>query len=206
MFFIPFSSLRKRFGVIIIALMVGPALFAQAVSKDTLLQDLAFFQEEIKKNPNDPNLYFDMASVYSRLNDLIGAQKCLVKALYLNPKDNEALLSLGQIRRRTGQLFLARETLEKLLARDPKNVDGWVELGYALCDSGIFDESVKAFQRAARLPPTPGSLELPKIRFYIGVLELARGNRKSANEELSWLRENKSEFAVSLEKLSSLAE
>ncbi|MBI3038254.1 tetratricopeptide repeat protein [bacterium] len=168
-------------------------------------KDLESFEAELKKNPLDANINFDLATIHYRLNHIEEAKKFLAKVIFLNPKDFEATLLLGKIQRKAGDLHFAGETLQKASKLAPDNGEAWYEKGLVFSDLGQYDDAIQALQTAFNLSKPHDLVDLPYLRLYIGVLALAKGDYQLADQEVIYLKSHKLDYAKTLQNLINLS-
>ena len=87
------------------------------------------------------------------VRDFAGAQTLLESALRLAPDDPHVRVGLGAVLRKQGRTEEAISLLRGVVQQYPGISAAWLELGYALDASGVFEAAVAHYERAAELDP-----------------------------------------------------
>lgn len=113
----------------------------------------ASYQAALALQPNMPDLLFNLAIVYTHLNQLQDAEQTYRKAIQLQPRFFEAHGNLGTILQRQGDLDGAIQCYETGLRIQPQDARGHFNLGTVLRDKGLLDDAVKHYKQAIQLFP-----------------------------------------------------
>jgi stress-induced-phosphoprotein 1 len=84
-------------------------------------ESIKCYDEAIKRNPKDPNLYSNRATSYLKLAEYSYALKDIEKSLSMEPKSVKFLQKKAQIEYFSKQFHKAIDTLKLALEIDPKN-------------------------------------------------------------------------------------
>lgn len=84
---------------------------------------LKWYLEAAKHDKNDPNLYYNIGSIYDELGKTELAEKYLRVALDLRKGDIEGRLRLAYSLSKKGELKQARKYIEEILVQDPKHLE-----------------------------------------------------------------------------------
>jgi tetratricopeptide (TPR) repeat protein len=83
---------------------------------------LAWYLKAAQHDKNDPNLYYNIGSIYDELKDPELAEKYLGMALELRKGDIDGRLRLAQSLFSKGKLKEAKHYIEEILAKEPKHL------------------------------------------------------------------------------------
>jgi tetratricopeptide (TPR) repeat protein len=166
-----------------------------------LKQDLEYYQEQLRQNPKDPNVNYNMGQVYFFMGKTDEAIRYLERAIYLNDKDNEAMLKLASIYRKIGHLSEALRLLKNAARIDDSNSEIWYETGVVYSDLADYQAGIEAFQKALHLSRSEEQKFL--IIYYTGLLHLSNRDWENYSDCLRRLRPAPSYYSE-LEKLGRL--
>jgi tetratricopeptide (TPR) repeat protein len=129
----------------------------------------AAYKEILAKNPNVPEVHYNLGYVYSQKKDWANAEAAYLKAIEARPNYGEAYTALSRVYRESGQPAKATEILAKAAAEnkgDPK-----VQFGVAvdLLNSGKTDEAMAAFQKVLEIDPN-----FAEAYFHMGTLAVGQ--------------------------------
>lgn len=110
-------------------------------------------EQLIQKNPQYPDLHYQLAQVQKGNEEWDQAQKSLEKALSLNPDYVEARLDLGRVLMTKGEAGKASEQFKWAAEKNPSFADLHLELGKSLVRLGNQKEAREAFERALEINP-----------------------------------------------------
>ncbi|MEN6318733.1 MAG: M48 family metalloprotease [Syntrophaceae bacterium] len=90
---------------------------------------LKYFQNEFKKNPNDVDVLYGLASMQDKLGQTVESEKNFLRALSLSPNDQEITRDLGIVYYKLGRTTEAINMLKKALTLNENDLDTMVYLG-----------------------------------------------------------------------------
>ncbi len=105
---------------------------------------------EIKKDPNNPSLYFERAKAHYADRDMASSLSDVGRALALDSGMIQPYLLLADLKLIGNQSREARESLMKALEQEPKNVDVLVKLGELHMLVEDYDNSFKYLNDALK--------------------------------------------------------
>ena len=122
----------------------GQQKYAEAVTS---------YQNALKLQANNPDLWFNCAIALTNLNRLDEAAGAYQQALKIKPSFFEAHGNLGTILQRQGKLDDATKSYQAGLKINPQDARGYFNLGTVLRDKGELQAAVAAYQKAIQLFP-----------------------------------------------------
>jgi len=133
-------------------------------------RSVTYFENGLKRQPDDPEALFGLGLAQKRLGGLDRAIESLSRATSLAPHDGEILRELGTACFLKANLAEARKNLE--MARDLSPLDPMVYfyLGRVYTEQKLKEEALRAFLRAKELNPY-----LPEIQYHLGMAYGAKG-------------------------------
>jgi len=146
---------------------VGYLLF-QAGQKNKALQ---WYLKAAKYDKKDPNLYYNIGSIYDDLKKPTLAEKYLRFALELKKDDIEGRLRLGQSLFNKNKLKEAKKYVKEILKRKPKHLEALILLANILEKEGDKEALRKIYKQILSRDP-----KNKIILFNFGVLETEQGN------------------------------
>ena len=149
----------------------GDKFVAQKNYAEAVIQ----YRNAVAADPRFGEARFKLADAYSETGDVNSALREYVRAADLLPGDVEAQLRAGNGLLAAGQFPDAKARALAALAKDPKNVIGLMLLGNALAGMKDLNGAISEVEEAIDADPH-------RIPSYanLGALELAKGNRQSA--------------------------
>ncbi len=90
-----------------------------------------FFQDAVKKYPNDLKIRLNLANSYIAMDELNKAELIITQAREIDKKSPDAFIALGDLYQKQRVYELARMNFEEALAINPNNVDARVKLATA---------------------------------------------------------------------------
>ncbi len=127
----------------------------------------AAYKELLDKDPNIPEVHYNLGLVYRQKKDMAAAEAAFLKAIDLRPTYTAAYLELSRTYQNNNQMAKAVELMSKAASEHADDAKLQFGLGEALYNSGKYEESKAAFQKTAQLDPT-----LPDTYYYFGTLAL----------------------------------
>lgn len=116
-------------------------------------ESIASYENAIKLQPNNADLYFNLGIALSNVNQFDAALSTYQKAINLRPSFFEAHGNLGTVLQRLGMLDEAVASYKKGLAINPQDALGHFNLGTALRDKGNLAEAITSYKQAITLFP-----------------------------------------------------
>lgn len=195
-------------GVFIFSLLSGVALAETATQppppKELVSKEVEVLKAAVEKDPNNPDLHFELAIAYSRSSSLekgwpelqkvdsldpTYADKVIKKnkaKLKGNPKDTEARYRLafgyyfkGLKEKDDKYKAMARSEFESILKIDPKHVWAMNWLGYLYAEENNLDKALELWQRSLAIDPNN-----PVTHFVLGQGYYRKGEVKKALTEI----------------------
>jgi tetratricopeptide (TPR) repeat protein len=137
----------------------GNALLNEGKLREAISQ----FQVAIRFNPDDEDLYYNLAFAQTRVGETEAAKRSYQKALEIYPDYVEAHNNLGNILVAEGKFDEAIEHFQKALAQDDKNASTHNNLGTAYARQNKIARSLAHFETAVQLRP-----DYPDAQFNLG--------------------------------------
>jgi len=146
---------------------IGYLLF-QAGQKNKALH---WYLKAAKYDRKDPNLYYNIGSIYDELKKPKLAEKYLRFALELKKDDVEGRLRLGQSLFNKNKLKEAKKYVKEILKRKPKHLEALILLANIVEKEGDKDALRNIYKQILSYNP-----KNKIILFNLGVLETEQGN------------------------------
>ena len=127
------------------------------IIKSNNIEAINFLKKSIEKNPNYPNSYSDLGSLYLKGNHISEAKKCFIKSLDFNKNLFSSLNNLGIIYKNQREYKLAIKYFLNALRVNPKNylvVYNLAQLFDALED---YDKAKEFYLKTLNLNPSYGN-------------------------------------------------
>ena len=137
-------------------------------------------KEQIKRDPEDLDLYLDMGKAYEILEMPTEALEIYKTLLEKNPQHVNGLISYAELLRKNGQLKMAMRCYREILKIEPNNTDTHLFLVQANLNLGFLNEAFNHASIAQKLAPDD-----PKVHFLLGKLYLAKGLAPRALKEFT---------------------
>ena len=134
---------------------------------------LSWYLKAAKYDRKDPNLYYNIGSIYEEFKRHELAENYLRLALDLRKDDIEGRLRIGQSLSKKGRLKEAKTYVEEILARDPKHLEALILLATIAEKQGDKKALENTYKKILSHDP-----KNPTILFNLGVLETEKGNLK----------------------------
>ncbi len=186
---------------------------AQSLRDGGRLEEAARLLEELsRKDPDNPEVPFTLASVHFRRKDFAASIAAERRTLELNPRYAVAVLDLALAYKAADRPDEARSGFERVLELDPDNLKALLNLGEIHYARGERPKALDYYQRAATVAPAlalvhfnRGTIALemnlfdlaeealrkalslggdrPTLHFNLGVIAEQRGQRATAERE-----------------------
>ncbi len=137
------DQLRKAFGA---------AVELQSAGK--LDEALAAYKAILETNPDVPEAYLNLGSIYATKKDNAAAEAAFQKALELRPGFTDATTSLARLYQSMGQADKAMAIMDQAAAANPADAKSQYSRGLMLMQGGKTEDAVKAFEAATAADPT----------------------------------------------------
>jgi beta-barrel assembly-enhancing protease len=124
---------------------------------------LAYFENWLKRQPNEGEAYYGLALAQRRMGSLDRAIESLNRALAFLPEDGEILRELGNTHFLRGRFPEAQKYLEDATRLSPNDGMTYLYLGLVHFEQNAFQPSLLAFLRAKELLPN-----YPEIYYHLG--------------------------------------
>lgn len=151
---------------------------------------LPHLQIALSESPNSLLAWRLLGQIRAQLGDLVGAERCFVKALTISPSDAESSLHLGSVFHLRGEYANALEATRHAVASNPQNLTYKISYGDLLCKCGNVEEGRKVLAEALSKDEKnlkvriAGSLALPGVYRDLAHLEKSRADYSRALEGL----------------------
>ena len=136
---------------------------------------LHWYLKAAKYDRKDPNLYYNISSIYDELGRPALAEKYLDLALELKKDDIEGRLRLGQSQFNKNKLKDAKRHVKKILKRKPNHLKALVLLANIVEKEGDKGALRDTYKQILSHDPKNKT-----ILFNLGILETEQGNLKNA--------------------------
>lgn len=137
----------------------------------SLQEDLNQFEYQLRLEPDNPDVNYNIAQVYFRMNKIDLAIRYLERTLYLSSDDAQAITRLATLYWKIGKLACARDLLQKAIKMTPQDSETWYGFGIVLSDLADYPGALAAFEKAWQLSPDPEQKNL--ILYYTGLVHLS---------------------------------
>ena len=157
---------------------IGYLLFQAGQKKKAL----NWYLKAAKYDRKDPDLYYNIGSIYEELKRHELAENYLRLALDLKKDDIEGRLRVGQSLLKKGKLKQAKRYVEEILKMDPNHLEALTVLATIVEKGGDKNALRTIYEKILSHDPKNTTL-----LFNLGVLEAERGNLKKARSHLERL-------------------
>ncbi len=125
----------------------------------------AAYERAIRAGARDPDIYYNLAVLYEKNNELGKAIDTLGKYLQKNPGDTKTWMHLAELQEQKGSPSQARATYEKILDKNPKQKEAILRLVSLAEQARDKKALISAYERLAALQP-----DSKTVQFNLGVL------------------------------------
>lgn len=144
-----------------------------------LKNDEEYFKQELKKQPDNADLHFNLAIVYKRMGDFSKALNEYKQTVFYKPDDSEAMRELAAIyRMQSNKLQLAEVLLKKCLEINPEDYFAWKELAFVQSDLCRSAEAVESLKNSIKYDDSEENLKFSL--FYMAILQLNQHKKAEA--------------------------
>lgn len=138
---------------------------------------LSELQSVVTSAPSNPVARYNLGRAHAAMGEIEQARQQFQKAIELRPDYVMARLSLAQLQTTRGEFDAALKTAESVLAIDPGNVNARLIESAALMGQKRYGDSRTMLNNMAKAAPSS-----PDVQFQLGVVNLAEGKYKDAEE------------------------
>ena len=154
--------------------------YAVALFQHGYLEQAAVeFKRVISVKPDDATAYYNLGTLYLRMDRLPESREYLEKAVKLRPDYAEAWNNLGMIAGKNGQEEEAIRDFQRSLAIRPSYETAVVNLGNLLRRKGALGEAKELLERAVQVSPDD-----PEANYSLGMLYAKQNQFQAAAEYL----------------------
>ena len=123
------------------------------------------YEKAIKAGAKDPDIYYNLAVLYEKNNEVDRAIDTMEKYLQKNPNDLKSWMHLAELQEKKGSISQAQATYEKILQKSPKQKEAIVRL-VSLAEQSKDKKALQsAYEKLADLQPNNKT-----VQFNLGVL------------------------------------
>ena len=159
----------------------------------------ASFKQVIAENPNDPEAYYNLGTLYLRSNSLEKARGWLEKTVELQPDYPEAWNNLGMISAQQGQDAQAIREFQQALSLKPGYATALLNLGNVYRRQGSLEKAEKFLKRALEIEPDNAD-----VQYSVGILFAKNGELDQAAQHLGRAIELRPDYPDALNNLGVL--
>ena len=111
------------------------------------------YQEALAKNPNSPELNYNLGVVLHKLGELSQAKESYEKAIALQPNYTQAYFNLAVIYQSQGDVARAISLYHQAMDCDPEDTEIYHNLGALLIQEKEFEQALHNYQKALEIDP-----------------------------------------------------
>jgi tetratricopeptide (TPR) repeat protein len=139
----------------------------------------AAYKAILETNPDLPEVYQNLGSVYLLKKDYPAAEAALQKGLELRPDSADIAAQLARVYKESGQPEKAMEIMAKSATSNPEDATAQFNQGIYLLNANQNDEAIAAFEAAIKADPS-----MAEAYFRLGALLVGQGKIPEAIEHL----------------------
>ena len=120
------------------------------------MEEIEFYKEEVRKNPDDALAHNNLGVVYRKLGKNEEAIDSHKHAIRLDPDYVDAHYNLGVVYRKSGKYQEAIDSYKQAIRIDPDFVEAHSNLGlayYLLGNYGNYKKAIESYKKALRIDP-----------------------------------------------------
>jgi tetratricopeptide (TPR) repeat protein len=140
------------------------------VEEKDIARSATYFENYLKRQPDDPEAFFGLGLAQKRMGALDRAIENFSRAASLSPGDPEISRELGAAYLLKANLPEAQKNLERARSLSPSDAMTYFYLGRVYSEQKRADEALHAFIRARELNP-----RLPELYYHLGMAYGAKG-------------------------------
>lgn len=121
--------------------------------RSAIYQILDNYVKFINKGSPNADSYYNLGSIYSKMNDFSRAKSTFERVLAINPKHIRALYALGNINLEAKNWNDALDFFTRVIRYDPGHSDALVKIGNIYNQRGSLEKSQEYYQKAITVNP-----------------------------------------------------
>ncbi|HZS42723.1 MAG TPA: tetratricopeptide repeat protein [Candidatus Paceibacterota bacterium] len=157
------------------------------------------YQEALKRDPRDPDIYLALAQLEVARRNADKAKENIVSALKLKNNDLQAIYLLAQIQLAQNDSNGAVQTMLAATTVAPNNASVYYQLGLLEYGLGNYADAVTVFNQAVALIPNYAD-----ARYYLGLSFYKTGQTADAINQFQYLADNNPDNSVVTAILANL--
>ena len=138
-------------------------------------REIRRFDELIKQDRQNADLYYSRGCLYERKGDLENAEKDFSRAININYRDKDAYYNRGLVFVRMKRYALAVKDFDKAIELDSRAVDAYCNRGSANYQLGKSDLAIKDYNEGLKINPVDADLYYNR-----GLVNLSKGLKREA--------------------------
>ena len=154
---------------------------------------VAYFENWLKRQPNEGEAYFGLALALRRMGALDRAIENLNTGISFSPEDGEMFRELGNTHFLKGNFSEAQRYLEEASRLSPQDGITYLYLGRVYFEQKSYQPSLLAFLRARDLLP-----EYPEVYYHLGRAYGGVGNLASAYHNFGYYYKALGDFRIAI--------
>jgi tetratricopeptide (TPR) repeat protein len=139
----------------------------------------AAYKAILEKNPDVPEVYQNLGSVYALKKNVPAAEAAFLKGLELRPDSADIATQLAKLYQDSGQPEKAMAIMEKSAGANPADAKAQFNRGIFLLNAYKNDEALAAFEAAVKADPN-----MTEAYYRIGALMVGQGKIPEAIQNL----------------------
>ena len=159
------------------------ALASVYLKKGEFETAIAYYQQVVTQNPQSAKAHGQLGIALYKSKDYYGAVKELRVAVDVDSGNMSYLNALGGAYRSLGKNEQAQSCFQNVLLRDSENTDARVQLGIIAFENRNWPTAEKYLKGALAI--SPGD---PEARYYVGMIEVNKGNLDAAIKQFGELK------------------
>jgi tetratricopeptide (TPR) repeat protein len=130
----------------------------------------AAYKAILEKNPDVPEIYQNLGTIYALRKDVPAAEAAFLKALELRPESADVSTQLARLYQENGQPEKAMEIMAKSAGANPEDPRAQFNQGIFLLNAGKNEEAIAAFEAAIKADPS-----MTEAYYRLGALMVGQG-------------------------------
>ena len=116
-------------------------------------EEIGTLKEYLELEPENPDVWQDLASAYRKIEEYDKAIDCYRTALKIEPSDALSWYQMGDLHSTKGQYSEALRYYRKALKIQPEMREAWGNMGNAYFMNGEYDEALQCYQKVLKIKP-----------------------------------------------------
>lgn len=137
-----------------------------------------FYKEALKRNPNNPAIFFNLAQLEASRGDRQGAKDYLNQAITQKKNYTNALIALAQLEIEDGNIKEVIRKVEEAIVLSRGDIGLWFELGFLYYRDGNYEVAAQAMAEAVAL-----NNDYSNARYFLGLALDKLGDKNGAIEQ-----------------------